>query len=31
LNVRRARYRERDFPDAAQIARFGSGRGFDVV
>jgi hypothetical protein len=25
LNVRRARYRERDFPDAAQIARFGSG------
>ena len=31
LDVRRARYRERDFPDAAQIARFGSGCGFDVV
>ena len=31
LDVRRARYRERDFPDAAQIARFGSGCAFDVV
>ena len=27
----RARYRERDFPDAAQIARFGSGRAFGVA
>jgi hypothetical protein len=26
----RARYRERDFPDAAQIARFWSGRGFEM-
>ena len=31
LDVRRARYRERDFPDAAQIARFGSGCAFGVA
>jgi hypothetical protein len=28
LDVRRARYREGHLSDAAQIARFGSGRGF---
>src|SRR5215831_18496320 len=31
LRVRRARYRKRDFPDAAQIARFGSGSAFSVA
>src|SRR6266550_2208131 len=31
LDVRRARYRERDFPDAPQIARFGSGCAFGVT